>query len=69
MTAFEAAQADGRASVGVDGKMVDIPVVERARRILNRVNAIEAKEAKVRAAFDALRETPPEGALVYAERS
>lgn len=65
MIAFEAAQADGRASVGVDGKMVDIPVAERARRILTRVAAIEAKEAKVRAAFAALGETPPRGALVY----
>ena len=65
MTAFEAAQADGRASVGVDGKMVDIPVAERARRILMRAAAIEAKEAKVRAAFAALGETPPRGALVY----
>ena len=66
MSAFKTAQAEGRASVGVDGKMVDIPVVERARRILSRVTAIEAKEVKVRAAFSALGETPPEGALVYA---
>jgi citrate lyase subunit beta/citryl-CoA lyase len=65
LTAFEAAQADGRASVGVDGKMVDIPVAERARRILTRAAAIEAKEARVRAAFAALGETPPKGALVY----
>jgi citrate lyase subunit beta / citryl-CoA lyase len=66
MAAFEAAQADGRASVGVDGKMVDIPVMERARRILTRATAVEAKEARVRAAFAALGETPPAGALVYA---
>ena len=65
MTAFEAAQADGRASVGVDGKMVDIPVAERARRILTRAAAIQAKEARVRAAFAALGETPPRGALAY----
>jgi len=65
MTAFEAAQADGRASVGVDGKMVDIPVAERVRRILTRAAAIQAKEAKVRAAFAALGETPPRGALAY----
>ncbi len=65
LTAFEAAQADGRASVGVDGKMVDVPVAERARRILTRAAAIEAKEAKVRAAFAALGEAPPRGALVY----
>jgi len=66
ITAFEAAQSEGRASVGVDGKMVDIPVAERARRIIARATAIEAKEAKVRAAFAALGETPPEGALVHA---
>jgi citrate lyase subunit beta/citryl-CoA lyase len=65
VTAFEAAEADGRASVGVNGKMVDIPVAQRARRILTRAGAIEAKEAKVRAAFAALGEAPPEGALVY----
>lgn len=65
VAAFEAAEADGRASVGVDGKMVDIPVAQRAQRILTRAGAIEAKEAKVRAAFTALGETPPEGALVY----
>jgi citrate lyase subunit beta/citryl-CoA lyase len=66
MAAFEGAQADGRASVGVDGKMVDIPVAARAQRILTRATAIEAKEAKVRDAFAALGETPPEGALLYA---
>lgn len=66
MAAFKGAQAEGRASVGVDGKMVDIPVMERARGILTRVSAIEAKEAKVRAAFAALGEIPPKGALVYA---
>jgi citrate lyase subunit beta/citryl-CoA lyase len=66
IAAFEGAQADGRASVGVDGKMVDIPVAARAQRILTRATAIEAKEAKVRDAFAALGETPPEGALLYA---
>ncbi len=66
MAAFEAAQSEGRASIGVDGKMVDIPVMERARRILTRATAIEAKEARVRAAFAALGETPPEGGLLHA---
>ena len=63
MASFEAAQSEGRASVGVDGKMVDIPVVERARRIIARATAIEAKEARVRAAFAALGEAPPDGGL------
>ncbi len=56
MEAFE-----GRASVGVEGKMVDIPVVERARRILARAEAIEAKEAKKRAALAAM------GGILYSE--
>ncbi len=51
VAAFEAAEAAGRASVGVDGKMVDVPVVERARRLLARGAAIEAKEARKRAAL------------------
>jgi citrate lyase subunit beta/citryl-CoA lyase len=48
--AFEAAIAQGRASVGVDGKMVDIPVAARARRLLQRAAAVAAKEAQKRAA-------------------
>ncbi|HYL80629.1 MAG TPA: CoA ester lyase, partial [Candidatus Acidoferrum sp.] len=63
MASFEAVQSEGRASVGVDGKMVDIPVVERARRVIVRATAIEAKEARVRAAFAALGEAPPRGGL------
>src|SRR5262249_7170852 len=43
VAAFEAALGEGRASVGVDGKMVDIPVAERARRLLARADAVEAK--------------------------
>ncbi|MEI8191088.1 MAG: CoA ester lyase, partial [candidate division NC10 bacterium] len=64
--AFEAAEFKGRASVAVDGKMVDIPVVERARRLIARATAIEAKQARVRAAFAALGEIPPEEGLPYA---
>ena len=40
------AEAGGRASFAIDGKMVDVPVVERARRLLARLAAIEEKEAK-----------------------
>lgn len=54
VAAYEAAEREGRASVGVDGKMVDIPVVERARRLLARAVAIEAKDAKKRAALTRL---------------
>lgn len=49
------AQRAGRASVGVDGRMVDIPVAERARRLLDRAEAIEAKSASKRAALAAWR--------------
>ena len=30
------AEAAGRASFAIDGKMIDVPVVERARRLLAR---------------------------------
>jgi citrate lyase subunit beta/citryl-CoA lyase len=60
VAAFEAAVAEGRASVGVEGKMVDIPVAERARRLIARADAIEAKEARKRAALDSLS-FPPGG--------
>jgi citrate lyase subunit beta/citryl-CoA lyase len=53
--AFEAAVAQGRASVGVDGKMVDIPVADRARRLLQRAEAIAAKDARKLAARAAAR--------------
>jgi len=42
------AEAAGRGSFAIDGKMIDVPVVERARRLLARLAAIEAKEAKKR---------------------
>jgi citrate lyase subunit beta/citryl-CoA lyase len=51
VAAFEAAVAEGRASVGVDGRMVDIPVAERARRLIARAEVIAAKEARKRAAL------------------
>jgi citrate lyase subunit beta/citryl-CoA lyase len=44
----EKAEAAGRASFAIDGKMIDVPVVERARRLLARLAAIEAREAKKR---------------------
>ena len=36
--AFEAAEADGAGAVAVDGQMIDLPVVERARRVLQLVS-------------------------------
>ena len=43
------AEAAGRASFAIDGKMIDVPVVMRARRLLARLADIEAREAKKRA--------------------
>jgi len=42
------AEAAGRASFAIDGKMIDLPVVVRAQRLLARLAAIEAREAKKR---------------------
>ena len=42
-------EAAGRASFALDGKMIDVPVVARAQRLLARLAAIEAREAKKRA--------------------
>jgi citrate lyase subunit beta/citryl-CoA lyase len=46
--AFEAAVVQGQASVALDGKMVDAPVAERARKLLNLAEAIARKEGIVR---------------------
>lgn len=43
---FEAAVAKGRASLEIDGKMIDYPVVHRAQRLLDRDTAIRAREAR-----------------------
>jgi citrate lyase subunit beta/citryl-CoA lyase len=40
------AEAAGRASFAIDGKMIDVPVVVRAQRLLARGSAIQAREAK-----------------------
>jgi len=38
--------AAGRGSWALDGEMIDVPVVERARRLLERHGAIQAREAR-----------------------
>jgi citrate lyase subunit beta/citryl-CoA lyase len=43
-----AAEAAGRGSFALEGKMIDVPVVRRAERLLARLAAIEAREAKKR---------------------
>jgi len=44
------AQASGRGSFQIDGKMIDIPVVVRAERLIQRYETIKAREAKTFAA-------------------
>jgi len=44
--AFEEGVEKGTASVGLDGKMVDIPVYYRAKMIMERADAIEAVEQR-----------------------
>ena len=44
------AQASGRGSFQIDGKMIDIPVVVRAQKLIRRYEAIKAREAKTLAA-------------------
>jgi citrate lyase subunit beta/citryl-CoA lyase len=44
--AFKEGVEKGTASVSLDGKMVDVPVFERAKIILNRAEAIEAVERR-----------------------
>ena len=44
------AQAAGRGSFQIDGRMIDIPVVVRAERLVRRYDAIKRREAKTLAA-------------------
>jgi citrate lyase subunit beta/citryl-CoA lyase len=48
---YDEAEAQGRASVALDGKMIDIPVVVRAKRLLARADRIAAMEERKRAAL------------------
>ena len=43
IAADEKAAAEGRGSFSVDGKMIDIPVIDRARRLIARHEAIERR--------------------------
>src|SRR5439155_2455533 len=49
VAAYDKALSEGVGAVTVDGKMIDVPVVERARLLLDREAAIAAREAKMRA--------------------
>jgi citrate lyase subunit beta/citryl-CoA lyase len=44
------AKAAGRGSFEIEGKMIDIPIVYRAERLLARQARIEARQAKMSAA-------------------
>jgi len=44
--AYDKAVAEGVGAVTVDGKMIDVPVVERAKLLLQREAAIAAREAR-----------------------
>ena len=43
IAAYEKAQREGRGSIEVDGKMIDVPVVERAQRVVDTARRIEAR--------------------------
>ena len=46
------AAAAGRGSWSLDGKMIDIPIIVRAQKLIKRFDAIKAREAKTLAARD-----------------
>lgn len=48
---YEVAKRERRASFAIDGKMIDIPVVQRAERLLAREQRIAEREAKLRQAL------------------
>jgi citrate lyase subunit beta / citryl-CoA lyase len=48
LAAYDKALAEGIGAITVDGKMIDVPVVERARLLVEREEAIAAREAKMR---------------------
>ena len=50
---YEETEASGRASVSLDGKMIDIPIVDRARTLIARAEAIAVREARALAAMQA----------------
>jgi citrate lyase subunit beta / citryl-CoA lyase len=47
LAAYDKALAEGVGAVTVDGRMIDVPVVERARLLVEREAAIAAREARV----------------------
>jgi len=43
--AYTEAQRAGSGAVSIDGKMIDVPIVERARKLLARLAAIRGRQA------------------------
>ena len=48
LAVYDKALAEGVGAVTVDGKMIDVPVVERARLLVEREAAIAAREARMK---------------------
>ena len=48
VAAYDAATASGIGAIELDGKMIDVPVIERAKHVLARHRAVLAREAKAR---------------------
>ena len=42
--AWDRAEAEGRGSVALDGRMIDVPVLKRARNLLSQADAIQARQ-------------------------
>jgi citrate lyase subunit beta / citryl-CoA lyase len=48
VAAYDAATVAGIGAIELDGKMIDVPVVERAKQVLAQHRAVMAREARVR---------------------
>jgi len=59
VAAYDKALAEGVGAVTVDGKMIDVPIVERARLLLEREETIAAREARMRKTAVAVSCVPP----------
>ena len=46
VAAFENAEAEGVASIQLDGKFIDYPIVYRAQRVLRTITAIREREQR-----------------------
>jgi len=49
VAAYDAAAAAGIGAIELDGKMIDVPVIERAKQVLARHRAVLTREAKAEA--------------------